>query len=386
MKMKKVLLYISLIGIAFTAKSQLYISGQITPSDQWEHTIYVTRIDHINMAQNELVDSILLSSDGHFRYQFMTDSSDGLIYKLTLPPKGGNHLSSINGSRDNYLIITTEETDTLTVQADADSLYYSAKITGGVINQELLAFRNHGKPFYNLARAWDDSVARYPDKADYFRNKFRQQWLAQIEEFKRKVTETLDTATSASVVAAGLVYLNSAYLNILPSDVIKKYLPRIEHLDIPLVRNTIALAESAETNRRGLFLPDLAFKDRSGDSHSLHEVAKKLTVVDFWASWCNPCRQANRTELPQLYESFRKDTNKQLISISIDKNQEQWKKAMDADKVTWPQFVDDSRAFANLLSVHAVPLYLVLDEQKRIVYETISVYHLKQFLSNTGNR
>ncbi|MDV3310632.1 MAG: TlpA family protein disulfide reductase, partial [Cyclobacteriaceae bacterium] len=103
---------------------------------------------------------------------------------------------------------------------------------------------------------------------------------------------------------------------------------------------------------------------------------------DFWASWCNPCRQANRDELPELYKTFKQDADKQLISISIDRNQEQWKKAMDADKVTWPQYIDETRAFSNLLSVHAVPLYLVLDEQKRIIYETISIYHLKQFLSN----
>src|SRR5690606_6754065 len=157
----------------------------------------------------------------------------------------------------------------------------------------------------------------------------------QIEEYKRKVTQTLDTATRPSNVLAGLFYLNSAYLGILPSDIIKKHLPKIAHLDIPLVQNSIELAESVEANRKGLFLPDLEFKDSEGNSHSLHGVAAKLTVIDFWASWCNPCRQANKSDLPELYESFRNDPDKQLIAISIDTKQDRWKQAMEADKVTW---------------------------------------------------
>lgn len=230
--MKNLLLIISLVCCTLTVNSQLYIKGHITPSDRWEHTLYITRIDHINLGPNELVDSISLSRDGYFSYRFRADILGGQIYKLTLPPKGGNHLSSIIGSNDNYLIISTEETDSLTILAHSDSLFYSAKINGGAVNRELLIFRDHSKPFFNLSRAWDDSITQHPDKADYFSKQFRSQWMKQLEDFKRKITLTLDTATTASTIMAGLFYLNSAYLGILPSDVIKKYLPRITHLDM----------------------------------------------------------------------------------------------------------------------------------------------------------
>src|SRR5690606_26485616 len=152
--------------------SQLHISGRIPLSDRWERTLYVVRLDHIDLNPNELVDSIRLSDDGDFTYRFKADASNGLLYKLTLPPRGGNYRSSISGSGDNYLILTTEETDSLTIVADADSLYYSAKITGGTINQELLVFRDYGKPFFTLSRIWDDSLERYPEKRDFYKAKF----------------------------------------------------------------------------------------------------------------------------------------------------------------------------------------------------------------------
>jgi thiol-disulfide isomerase/thioredoxin len=223
-----------------------------------------------------------------------------------------------------------------------------------------------------------------PNQEEKYRKRTLTLWMEEIEELKRKVSGTLDTASSASLTMAGLYYLNQTHFGILPGDMIKKYLPKISHLDIPLVKNTIELAGSVETNRTGLFLPNIEFKDRQGNPHSLDDVAAKVTVIDFWASWCKPCREANKTDLPELYKNFRNDPNKQLISVSIDGNRDKWRHAIDADKVTWPQYVDESRAFANLLSVSAVPLYLVLDENKKIVYETISTYHLKQFLSNMG--
>src|SRR5690606_10329412 len=160
-------------------------------SDQWERTMYITKLDNIKLVPIEPVDSILLSREGHFEYLFKPDTLGGLIYKLTLPPRGGNYRTSISGSGDNYLLITTEESDSLTIVAKSDSLYYSARISGGVINKQLLTLRDHGKPFFFMSRAFEDSISQHPEKADYFKNMLRPQWMSEIEEYKRKIALTL---------------------------------------------------------------------------------------------------------------------------------------------------------------------------------------------------
>lgn len=233
-----------------------------------------------------------------------------------------------------------------------------------------------------ISLALEDSIRRNPDGAENYNKTIIPLWMDQIEIFKENITQTLDTASNPSIVLAGLCYLNSAYIGILPGDVIKKYLPKVAHLNIPLVNNTIELAGSVETNRKGIYLPDTEFKDQEGKSQSLYDLTKKITVLDFWASWCHPCRQANRSDLPELNQLFAGDNDRQLISVSIDTNQEKWKRAVAEDKMTWPQYVDEDRTLVEMLSIYAVPLYLVLDEKRRIIYETISTYHLKEFLSN----
>ncbi len=79
-----------------------------------------------------------------------------------------------------------------------------------------------------------------------------------------------------------------------------------------------------------------------GDSLALNSFKGKVIVLDFWASWCGPCRSANK-ELAKLYEKY-KPKGLEIFSVSIDESKKEWQKAIAKQKITWVQ-VNDPRGW-----------------------------------------
>ena len=90
---------------------------------------------------------------------------------------------------------------------------------------------------------------------------------------------------------------------------------------------------------------------------------KKYLYIDFWASWCAPCRK----EIPNVkanYEKY-KDKGFEVVGISIDTNKAAWQKACEKEQLQWPSFLD--KDVANLFKVRAVPTIYIVDANGKIV-------------------
>ncbi len=118
----------------------------------------------------------------------------------------------------------------------------------------------------------------------------------------------------------------------------------------------------------GKVAPDFTQNNPAGEPVSLHGIKAKVKIIDFWASWCGPCRQANPS-IVELYKKFH-DKGLEIIGVSLDQNKENWEKAIQDDKLTWIH-VSDLNYFDNevarLYCVNAIPHLLVLDENNVIV-------------------
>jgi thiol-disulfide isomerase/thioredoxin len=108
--------------------------------------------------------------------------------------------------------------------------------------------------------------------------------------------------------------------------------------------------------------PDFSFTSLQGQEISLGGLSGKVLLVDFWATWCGPCREALPT-LKEIYKKYSKDPRFVLISISVDENENAWRQFVAKQDMDWPQFLDRSRELQGLFSVNAYPTYFVIDSK-----------------------
>ena len=105
-----------------------------------------------------------------------------------------------------------------------------------------------------------------------------------------------------------------------------------------------------------------------GKEISLSELKGKVTIIDFWAAWCKPCRAEN-PNVVSVYNQYH-EKGLEIISISLDKSKEDWLAAITADQMDWHhistlQYFDDP--IARLYNINAIPATLILDENGVIV-------------------
>ena len=138
-------------------------------------------------------------------------------------------------------------------------------------------------------------------------------------------------------------------------------LPQIKDLRNRLVvMKTVAVGQKA---------PDFTMNDTVGKPVTLSSMRGfRLLLIDFWAAWCNPCRQEN-PNVVKVYNQFH-GKGFDVLGVSLDRKKEDWTKAIENDKLTWTHVSDLqywNNAAAKKYAVYSIPSNFLLDETGKII-------------------
>ncbi|MFD2037322.1 thioredoxin-like domain-containing protein [Belliella marina] len=130
------------------------------------------------------------------------------------------------------------------------------------------------------------------------------------------------------------------------------------------------------------FIKEFSQESLNGELVSIRDLRGKYVLVDFWASWCGPCRKENASLL-KVYQEF-KNNGFEILGVSLDSDRRSWEKAIQADKLDWLNVSDlkgGENEVAKMFGVDAIPDNILIDRDGKIVARRISLEELEHLLS-----
>ena len=146
----------------------------------------------------------------------------------------------------------------------------------------------------------------------------------------------------------------------------------VKHVD-QKVRSVIAVGSEA---------PDIVMAGRDGKELRLSDLRGKVVLIDFWASWCRPCRAEN-PNVVRLYNRYH-DRGFEIFSVSLDNNRDAWLRAIEADGLVWSNHVSDLRGWSSaagrLYGISSIPATVLVDREGRVLARNLRGQQLEQKL------
>lgn len=281
------------------------------------------------------------------------------------------HLIYINQNQ-NPIVLFAEKAN-IKISAEIDSLG-EAQIKGSK-SHDLFADFNKNMPGvermknfqaeFMQARAANDSVKM---------GNMREEYMGIVENQKKYFTNFVETNTTNAIGAYLALNMSSS----LELDSLKAQIEKFEnglgsHPYIDGMKEILKPLEdfqkAQELTEVGQAAPAFSITSLNGKEVSPASFKGKILLLDFWASWCKPCRQEN----PNVVKAYEKFNGKgfEILGVSLDRDSAQWKEAIAADGLVWAQAFDSEGTIATQYGVQSIPHTVLIDKNGVIIEKNL---------------
>ena len=250
------------------------------------------------------------------------------------------------------------------------------KEKGMEIQKKMMKFQKDNTAIMEAAQQKQDTVAMNKLRKAYskFQDEFSVQSDAYVSSHPKAFISALIIEGMFNQMTPDLKKIKKFY------DGLDKSVKDTKH-GKKIKKNLDAIAKPVATTAPieiGTIAPEFSAPNPEGKIVSLKESKGKVTIIDFWASWCKPCRQEN-PNMVALYKEFHtKGLN--IVSISLDEKADEWKKAIASDKLMWTN-ISNLKEFQDPIAVQyaikLIPSTIIIDAEGKVIAKDLRGAELK---------
>jgi thiol-disulfide isomerase/thioredoxin len=355
-------LYVVLIAGIFAACQSTGpgagLSGTLTGVSG--ETIYLERFANEKVVKT---DSSEVASDG----SFSLDVSPALqldYYRLSVGDK-------------NFWVIT-DSTENLVINGDAENLL-DATVQGSQNTMLLFDLNKQTQPKIEAIMDIREQL-KQPGVQIGERTELTNELKTKMQEMRQVCLNFIKDNTASPAILHACTMLDKSKdlktyektLKAMESVVGHSFYYRGVQMEYQAAKKTQDFQKQATSGsggfERGTEAPELSFPDPEGNMRSLTDLKGKVVLLDFWASWCRPCRAEN----PNVVKAYNKYKSKgfEVFSVSLDNSPDKWQAAILQDGLVWPNHVSDLKgwksAAASIYGVRSIPFTVLIDQEGKI--------------------
>lgn len=372
--MKKVF-WILILALSFnsceTTPEFFTISGEIKNANG--EKLYLIELQTNNVV---FLDSVILNDEGIFSFKGQTDI-----------PK----FYALRTSANNYLTLIVHPLEQIVVKTNGENLANNPAIEGSPESLRVSELREmldksvkklDSLGMYYKSILGTNEVYRVRDSLNALSQEIITRHTEYTKDFILNNPESLASLMALYQQIAPRKYVlnpkdHLEYFTLVDSALMAKYpeSDAVKSLHTQMNEINRQLKVENEINRIvgiGVLAPEIELQNPNGDTVTLSSLRGKYVLLDFWASWCRPCRIEN----PNLVKSYNKYHEKgfEIFQVSLDKKKESWLEAIESDQLDWIHVSDlqywNSEA-AKLYQVQAIPASFLLDRNGKIVAKNL---------------